>query len=340
MKFLKSGGDLESSRWCDPYTPLEALGLIKRNLLGPPKVANPSGFLSKMSTLNAITPQLKVGFTGDAMMMFGKPLSFDESIKRFYADCDALVVNMEGVITDHPKRGPDQKHGPEIIEQLATLFDPAKTWLSHANNHAADFGLSELESSINRLTHAGFNCFGLSDSVTADISPNFRVTAGTQWSNRYDEGRLSWLKSVGQECIKPGAFNLLLPHYSYEMEIEPRELVKKQVTEWLAKFDAVVGHHSHTPQPVTDHLSADQSVRQLIAYSLGDLCFGVALKNLPALKHYCYGIALKFEVGPLISDPTRYAVGSVEWQWVDCDATREGGQRRFVTRLVEDVPYF
>ena len=63
-------------------------------------------------------------------------------------------------------------------------------------------------------------------------------------------------------------------------------------------------------------------------------------EKLAGFKTLLLGIALKFEVGPLLSDPARYAVGSVEWQWVDCDATREDGQRRFVTRLVEGVPYF
>jgi hypothetical protein len=106
---------------------------------------------------------------------------------------------------------------------------------------------------------------------------------------------------------------------------------------WLGRVDAVVGSHSHTPQPVSI-VEQQANYRQFAAYSLGDFCFGLGLKQWPALKHYPYGIVLKLEIGRLTQQPERFAIGRVQWSFVDCAAQPDG--KSYVSRLVEHIPYF
>lgn len=335
--FLLPIGGRHQAGQLGPYQWREGLGLVLRNLLGP-SLANPAAieFMPKDIQLNEIEPSLRLGVGGDVMMMFGREWQVDASLKDFFVDCDALLLNMEGVITDKPKKGPDQKHDTAIISQLSRLFDPHKTWLSMANNHSADFGHADFEQSLQQFEQQGFHCFGLAERPYADIANTVRVVGATQWSNKPCD-YMYWLDQAPEQWIAPDRLNLLFPHWSYEMECYPRLSAVTQMQHWLGRFDAVVGSHSHTPQPVSI-VEQQANYRQLAAYSLGDFCFGLGLKQWPALKHYPYGIVLKLEIGRLTQQPERFAIGRVQWSFVDCAAQPDG--KSYVSRLVEHIPYF
>ncbi|TNC85473.1 MAG: hypothetical protein CSH37_07655 [Thalassolituus sp.] len=333
------GGRGEKRRWRDPYPCApDALSLLWRNLKGP-STANPQAVnypASKTLVANDITPELTVGFGGDVMMMFGRELTASDGVKAFFEGCDSIVLNMEGVVTDKPKKGPDQKHDHAIMDQLATIFPADKTWLSLANNHAADFGADECLKSAELLHNKGFRTFGLKDAPYADVHPALRIIGGTQWSNRDDKGVLNWLDERPEQHRRDGSFNMLMPHWGYEMECFPRTWGVNMMQQWLQQFDGVIGHHSHTPQPLT--LIEQDGVNAVAGYSLGGFCFGLSKRNAMGLMHYGYGMIAKVTIGRLKSNPDQYAIGEVQWQLIECfpDEAKTAWQ----IDLIDDLPYF
>lgn len=319
-----------------PYNFTDSLALLWRNVAGP-ALHNPAGvsFAPHRFTLNEVHTQTRIGFAGDIMMMFGRPLSFGTQLKSFLADCSHVVANLEGVITDLPKRGPDQKHTPDILDALATLAAPEKFALSVANNHSGDFGEAACRESAARFATRGFRIFGMAGKPFVDLDDQVRVVTGTEWSNRSGE-HLAWLKNP-QQFRRADAINLLFPHWGHEMNGYPRQAEYAKAQEFLRHFDAVIGHHSHTPQPVS-RLDTDAGPR-LVAWSLGDFCFGLGHKRWPALKHYPWGVVLKIGIGPRLHDAgSRWAIGEVEWAFTDC--ARQKDSNGFCTEIVERVPYF
>lgn len=319
-----------------PYNTRESLGLLWRNLVGP-SGRNPAGvvFAPRQFTLNPVHAQTRIGFAGDLMMMFGKPLSFGSGVREFFADCAHIVANLEGVITDQRKRGPDQKHGADFPAALATLAAPEKFALSLANNHSGDFGEAACRASASRFAAHGFRVFGLADTPYIDLDHRLRVVTGTQWSNRGGD-HLAWLRAPEQH-VRATALNLLFPHWGYEMNTWPRSSEVTRASGWLQHFDALIGHHSHTPQPVSV-LDTAQG-RRLVAWSLGDFCFGLGYRQWPALKHYRWGIVLKMTLGPRRDDPAgRWAIGEVAWEFTECAWQKD--TRGFCTDTVAHIPYF
>ncbi len=317
-----------------PYTPREGFGVLWRNLFGA-NFSNPAGvqFEPRSQVLNDITPVMTLGFGGDLMSMFEKPIRFDESVKAFFQGCDHVILNFEGVITDEKQIAPDQKHTRPILQALDQIAARDRLVLSLANNHTGDFGEAACRDCMTLLRQEGFTHFGVKESPFIDLGEHLRIVTGTQYSNR--EGcHLAWL-SDPTEHLRPGAFNVAFPHWGYELETYPRPELVERMKAWLQRFDAVVGHHSHTPQPIT--CETVEGVRKLAAYSLGDLCFGMAYR-LPTFKYYIWGALARIEVGPLKRDPSRWAVGQMDWQFIECrHLSRTAG---FEVRIAEHCDLF
>lgn len=87
----------------------------------------------------------------------------------------------------------------------------------------------------------------------------------------------------------PNRFNLLYPHWGYEMESNPREEIVALGDNLLKHADAVVGHHSHVPQAVG--LSRIAGRQKIFVTSLGDFC------SREKLSSYHYGVIMKITLG-------------------------------------------
>lgn len=311
-----------------PYPPREAVGVLWRNLVGP-SFANPTGLAwgPQHLALNDITPALTLGFGGDVMSMFDKPLVVDEAVHAFFAACDHVVLNFEGVITDAPQIAPDQKHTPRILDDLQALAPAERLVLSLANNHTGDYGEAACQACMALLSHRGFRHFGVRNSPIHDLHPMVRLITGTEWSNR--EGRhLAWLTEPGS-LVKPGALNIGFPHWGYELEAYPRASLVQRAAQWLEQVDAIVAHHCHMPQPlqVVAPSAGSPGVKKLVAYSLGDLCFGLA-SDRPFFWPYQWGSVLRMTVGPLKAQPERWAIGTADWRFVHCGPVASGQAQR------------
>lgn len=285
-----------------PYPPREALRWIANNLWGPSRRhAGLTRWMPSDVVLEAIVPRRRLAFVGDVMPLRGRRFRAAPELRAALADADILIANLEGVLTagDEPRVFMGQAHDVGTIDFLADLFPPQRTVLSVANNHSGDFGERAFEHSCGRLAAAGFRLVGRRDQpgITLD---GIYVAAGTDWSNR-PCGHAWCGEPPGPDG--PAVFRVLSPHWGYEMEAYPRPAQIDHARELLTRWDFVAGHHSHWPQPVA--VRTIDRVRRLIAYSLGNLTFGLPLSR------FLRGLALVVEIGP--RSHGTWGIGRVRW---------------------------
>lgn len=307
----------------NPYTFKETIGWLFRNVKGPSK-KNPGNieYLPKSYQLNNdVNCKYKIAFIGDIMDMKGKSLVIDDSLKNFVNDCDFLIGNFEATITDAKGTFMAQKHVPQIMDALADLFPPEKTYLSVANNHAGDFGEDEFLNSIHLIESRGFTIFGWDKKPYYDINEHLRVIGGTSLSNQDMDYVLMLENAV--DYLKDG-FNILSSHWGYEIELFPRLETIEIGNKLINVFDMIIGTHSHTPQPVT----ISPIEHKLIAYSLGDFCIE------QRIKHFQYGIILKTDIG--FDKENIWQVGAVNWQFTCCKSISKS---ECLTGIVNSFPY-
>ncbi len=315
-----------------PFNLKETLGYFIRNSFGPSYKNkgivkhNPQSFCLNENTI----PKCRIAFIGDIMDMAGKNASVSKNIKQFVQDCDYLVGNFEATITDADNRGYAlaQKHSIQIIESLADLFTPDKTFLNLANNHAGDFGYKIFSDSMAKLESKGFQIFGTAHKPFVEIRSDIRIVTGTTISNR-DCGYIVKLEDA-ITYYTSDKFNVLYPHWGYDLELFPRPATVTLAKKLINNFDAIIGHHAHIPQAVTTINSdeIDSDANKLIAYGLGDFCIW------EELKHYLYGMIIKVDIG--VNSQGKYQIGQVEWRFTTC---REKTATDWETKIVDTFPY-
>lgn len=293
-----------------PYNLWEGLGCMYREQYGPDKnrgVRMP--YLPNSAVINAdITPELTIGFVGDILDTKSLHAEISKEIRAFFIDCDALLGNFESIITDLPGHGTSVRHIPEIMDTMATLFPPEATYLSIANNHAGDYPTEVLFKSIHHLEQRDFHVFGWNERPYADIGPSLRVIGATDWSNASCESVAMLEPDKTPTFIKDDAFNLLYPHWGYELELNPRRSMLRKADKYAAfGFEAILAHHGHTPRAIYTLPQHDTNLQTLVADSLGDFICGFE----PSWYHY--GMIGKLTLG---KDPHgRRAVGNLVWSF-------------------------
>lgn len=288
-----------------PYSFNEKLAWLTNNVFGPStKYRELTPFIPETTTLDEITPELTIAFLGDIMTMPGRRLVFSDDLKRFFSDADYLVGNFEGTITSRRRGLLGSKHSEKILVDLASLFPPERTVLTNANNHTCDYPEQELERSIRLQKQHGFIPIGLKRQPAVLLGGRVSVANVTRWSNKPCP-HLAELDDVGSAHDPRAAFNLLSPHWGYEMQLYPNPTQIGETKKLLASWDMIVGHHSHIPQVITSYEVGGTD--KLVAYSLGDFC--------TFAKHdkYLYGIVVVAELGPDAEGTWR--TGKVEWRF-------------------------
>jgi len=293
-----------------PYSLGESIGWLVRNAIGlSSKNAGIVKCVPNSHIVNpSIKPQYKIAFVGDIGPTEKARIKFGGELKQFVSESDCLIANFAGTIVGKDQKVVpfDQPHTPRIMDMLAEFFPPEKTYISVANNHAGDFGKKVFLESVEMLRSRGFKVFGWDARPYADVNDDIRLINGTMWSNRPCDYVCRLEDS--ERHIKNGAFNFLYPHFGYELELYPRPEIVALGRKLIGKFDAVIGDHSHCPQPVT--VETVESVKRVLAYSMGDFCTSARMRK------YQYGIALKVEVGP--DDAGKLTAGRAEWRFTRC----------------------
>jgi len=292
-----------------PYNLRESAGWVFRNIFGLGR--NNAGIVHPLSSPFIFNKTekivLRLAFIGDIMETGENDVEFDPRLKAFVEGCDYLAGNFEGVITGKKKSflKLEERHDRRITRILSSFFPPARTILSLANNHACDFGMEACLESEGILKEAGFNTFGLKERPFIDIG-RARIAGGTMWTNRRSD-YIAMLDGA-EKHAREGAFNLLYPHFGYELELYPRPEIVRMARRQARVFDAVVGGHSHWPQALTRE-EAGGGMR-LVAYSLGTFC---GIENSEMYRH---GIILKLEIGE--GEDGRLLLGRAEWNGIYC----------------------
>lgn len=302
-------------RFAQPYGVADGVCWVLNNLLGASAhEAQPVMSLPRCVRLNEVHPRLKLAFVGDLMPFGHADLRPGRRLCAFVAGVDVLIGNLEGCIVDAPPRPVflGQRHSHRVIDFLECLVPNARIVLGCANNHAGDYGFTTFAQSCRALEERGIDVIGRRDEASILIAGSVCVSACTAWSNqqcRY----VAMLDQVGADAPAVAKMNILFPHWGHEMELFPRPTQVERAQELLSRWDMIVGHHSHCPQPVACHAAGES--RQLIAYSLGDFTSGLRLES------YKHGIVLTVHVGT--GSHGHWKAGEVKWCPTRVDLERQ-----------------
>ncbi len=307
-----------SNKIATPYNQKENFYWIYKNIFGlshrnSQKVKN---IESEYVFDSAINPEYEIAFVGDLNPMNKKKFIFSDEVKAFIQKSDYFVGNFHGIITEMVSTPSiwnfNLRHERGVVDFFRKIMPPQKIMLSVANNHAFDFGKKGFIESSKLLKYAGVKIFGLNKKPYVDLNEGIRIVGATEWLNKKDRGVVP-IKE-GNKYIKEGAFNILYPHFGYEFELYPREKNILQSENLLNYFDAVVGHHSHCPQPVT--IVIKNSVKKLAAYSLGTFLGEVYEKK------YQYGLILKMFLGK--DKDGEMKLSKIEYKLIKCNLLLDG----------------
>ncbi|HUX98249.1 MAG TPA: CapA family protein [Candidatus Deferrimicrobium sp.] len=292
-----------------PYSYMEMLVWIKNNVFGPSKKYKAlTNFITQQSELNAIKPAVKLGFIGDLMKMTQFDLQINPTVKEFFKDVDYVIGNFEGTISRAKRVFMAQEHSKAILTALETIFPPEKFVLGVANNHSGDFGWTEFNKSYQMLKTSGFQTIGRRDEPSILLDQHINVAACTFWTNQPCNYIVKF-REIHDIYNSNADFNILFPHWGYEMQLYPNPWWINLGRLLLKRWDMIVGHHSHCPQPITAYNV--NGVKKLLAYSLGNFCIGLQMKK------YHHSIVAKVEVGPATDG--KWQVGMVEWKFTQVD---------------------
>jgi len=268
---------------------------------------------------------MTVLFTGDWMPTGGRAIRFGEELLRFFAPADLVVANFEGVSVQ-PGRSVvmQQVHGKETLDALTSLSVPNRIVLSCANNHAADHGYKVFAAHFDYLESLGFQVVGSSDRPVVQPLPGVRLAALTQWSNHSGP----YLASLEMAAAIGDArdFNVLYPHWGFELELFPRPEMVELARHLLSRWDMIMGHHSHTPAPVAGLGPA--GVRRPVAFSLGNFV------SSSRMRKNRWGIVCRAFLGRNLAG--HRVLRQLEWRF----STVEFHGRDLVVNLADRCPYF
>jgi len=312
-----------------PYNLGESLYWLMKRACGPSKryAGITESALPDCELNETAVCSCRLVFAGDIMPVGNRFVDTGRGLKEFLRDADYFIVNLEGPVVEPSNDAlflvSDRRHSRQIIDILARIFAPAKTCLALANNHASDFGKDEFYRSAAMLEAYGFGVFGHNERPFFDIGDNLRIISGTMWTNR-PSGYVFRLEPEVYNCIKPAVYNILYPHWGYEFELYPRPEMIEMGKKLIQKFDAVIGHHSHCPQPVV--IESRQGVSKPLAYSLGDFL------SVRRSKKYRYGLVIKVELGQ--DAKGRWLASRLQWRLTKCCASSNG---RFTVDISNDA---
>ena len=288
-------------RFGNPYGIIDSLDWMKCNLIRPSwRYKNETAFIDQKTCFNQIDSRLTIVFVGDLMPTGNHEFRFGQQFREFVKGADYLSINLEGVIGDCRRVWNAQRHTSSVMDLMESLFPATQTIIGCANNHAADCGKSAFERHCQMLEARGFAVIGSRERPSVRLNSEVQISSCTFWSNQLAD----YLASPGdmdREFQSQALFKILQPHWGYEMHVYPGPRQIELAKQFLRSWNVIVGHHSHCPQPIAQHEN------QLIAYSLGNLMFGIAHEN------WHHGLVLKIGIGP--NQSGLWHVGEVDWRF-------------------------
>jgi len=267
---------------------------------------------------------IRIQFAGDILLHGGLgagtgPGTFDYRpfmwAIRPYIDGDLALVNMEtpvdvfgnnqGIATWPRFNAP--------FEILDGLIYAGFNHLISANNHSFDKGFSGLEASLANFERAGITQTGMYTNEEDFNTPTIIDVEGIKVGVIAYTDSVNGLESLVPADIRPFAVRRFRSHVMDDVPYmaEDIERIREAGADvvivslhWGAEYvnqptnmqmhiarglvdagaDIIMGHHSHTPQPLEWHYREDGS-RGLIIYSLGNFLSDQIALNIPATQY-------------------------------------------------------
>lgn len=198
---------------------------------------------------------------------------FLQNVSNIFTKDDYTLVNLETTFTDSNVKAPKDGEvfynfkGPK--EYVNILTNASIDGVTIANNHIYDYGSQGVKDTVNTLKENNIDICGEGYKILKDIKGvkfGFLGYAGWEYSSKLRTqiiSDISELKKQGAEVVVPYF------HWGIERVYEPYD-----VQQDLARFaiengaDAVIGSHPHVIQSIENYKG------KLIAYSMGNFCFG------------------------------------------------------------------
>jgi hypothetical protein len=315
-----------------PYGFVESVGWLRKFFFGPSRANSiDSPFPPYEMRFEKVQDPRTYAFFGDIMSLSKRHLQWDGSILEWLSGCSAVVLNLEGIF--HKASFPawtTQYQRSRILDALDPIRDGRRTrvLLSVANNHAADWGETPLKRTWRKIEEAGLFPMGFREKDVVLLDERLRIVVGTQWSNKKNNPWVVELDEVEVQEARAGAIEVLYPHWGHEFELYPRPDMVSMAQKFHKRFSVILGHHSHTPQPLLVEMGGRHRV-QITGFSLGNVA--AYFKN-PLVNN---GMVVKLEVGR--GKGGGWVIGSLSWTWIACDVSQH---RKVIVKRVEGCPFF
>ena len=267
---------------------------------------------------------IRIQFAGDILLHGGLgagtgPGTFDYRpfmwAIRPYIDGDLAIVNMEtpvdvfgnnqGIATWPRFNAP--------FEILEGLIYAGFNHLISANNHSFDQGFSGLQATLANFERAGITQTGMYTNLEDFNTPTIIDVNGIQVGIVAYTDSVNGLENLVPVEVRPFAVRRFRSHVLDDIPIMAWDIANTRQSgadliiislHWGAEYvnhptntqmqiaralvdagaDIIMGHHSHTPQPLEWHYRDDGS-RGLIIYSLGNFLADQIRLNIPATQY-------------------------------------------------------
>ena len=239
----------------------------------------------------SVKKEIVISFAGDCTLGTDSKFSYDRSLPAAFINSgkdysyfmqnvystfnedDYTLVNLETTLTNSEVKAYKGDgvvfnfKGPE--DYVNILTKGSIEGVTIANNHIYDYGKEGLEDTVNALNKNNIDICGEGYKILKDIKGvkfGFLGYVGWQYS---DELKAKITNDINE--LKDEGAEIVIPYFHWGLEGEHKPY---DVQENLARFaidngaDAVIGSHPHVIQSMENYKG------KLIAYSMGNFCFG------------------------------------------------------------------
>jgi poly-gamma-glutamate synthesis protein (capsule biosynthesis protein) len=210
------------------------------------------------------------------------------ALKKYFADGDLNIFNLETAITDHTIKEEKEYNFKADLAFLKTLKRVGFNVASVANNHTYDYGAKGFADTLQNLRSAGITYVGggvnsrsayhgrvyTIRGVRIGILGFAKVNGGPASIAKRDKPGITdgYDAQSTEEAIthlrKLSDVLIILTHWGEEGSFCTRNYEVSSAKKWISLgADAIIGSHTHTVQPIS------YVDKKLVAYSLGNFIF-------------------------------------------------------------------
>lgn len=202
------------------------------------------------------------------------------AIKPLLLSADAVLVNLEGPITDQPSKSLGSQVGSPNNFIFTFPSSLAETLRSHnitivnlGNNHILNFGQSGVASTVDYLAAAQVKYFGYVSANHSTVSPSLvteinGIKIGFVNYNQFSDQNPDSVTTLIRQLRPTVDFLVVYTHWDNEYQRAPAQVTVNLAHRFVeAGADMIIGSHPHVTQTVEKYQDT------YIYYSLGNFVF-------------------------------------------------------------------